>query len=378
MMSSRAFFNFLHSMGLFALVVAAVFMALGCPQDDDDDDDDSVPEDADGDGYTAEVDCDDHDDSIHPGADDPCDGTDQDCDLLDGVDGDEDGWSDCDGDCNDGDAEVHPAAVETNNGIDDDCDDEIDEVDEVDLPCDNAEAEPNDDADSANTFGTDDEICGLIDPAGDQDWFAMEVTAWTMVDLTITAASEGSAMMSQVAVYGPDGEDPMACSTGGGDCELSVLFAHSLTYQVAVWDLDPDAGGWEHFYTMSSSSSVPCDVIEGEENGDPASADAFGPDENMCAHVESDADYDYFTFVALGGETWTFDLDAYTVGSSLNAQLALLDEDGVTELAIDEPYWPDDPALTYTFDHPGTYYLLVESDLYGVNDRGAYILRAED
>ncbi len=374
MRSSRAYFNFFMRIVVLAGVAAIAMLGVGCPEGDDDDDD-GVPDDADGDGYTVEIDCDDHDAAVHPGADDPCDGVDQDCDDLDGVDADGDGWATCDEDCDDGNAEVHPSATEVNNDIDDDCDGE---VDEVELPCDNAESEPNDDADSANPFGPDDEVCGLVDPAGDQDWFSMEVAAWTLVDLTITAASEGSEMMSQVAVYGPDGEDPLACSTGGGDCDLAVLVAHTLTYRVAVWDLDPDAGGWEHFYTMSSSSSEPCDVLESEDNGDPADAGDLAPHENLCANIEGDEDYDYFVFVAMGGETWTFDLDAYTVGSPLNAQLALLDVDGVTELALDEPYWPDDPSLTYTFDHPGEYYLLVESDLYGVNDRGAYILRADD
>ena len=71
-------------------------------------------------------------------------------------------------------------------------------------------------------------------------------------------------------------------------------------------------------------------------------------------------------------------MDAYTVGSTLNAQMSLLDTDGASELAISEPYWPDDPSITHTFDHPGTYYLSIESDLYGINDRGPYLLRAEN
>ncbi|MDP7114999.1 MAG: putative metal-binding motif-containing protein [Myxococcota bacterium] len=358
---------------LLGLAAALLLPVAGCPQPDDDDDD--VPEDADSDGYTVEVDCDDHDETIHPGADDPCDGTDQDCDLVDGSDEDTDGWSTCDDDCDDGDDQVHPTAVETNNGVDDDCDGE---VDELELPCDNVEVEPNDETDSATPFGPDSEVCGLIDPAGDVDHFGMDVPAWTLVQFQVVAASEGSELVSQFAVYDAWTEDPIVSSTGSGDAELSVLFASAGERQIGIWDMDPGAGGWTHFYTLLSSSSEPCEANESEDNGAPEGADLLNDSEVLCAHIDGDDDFDYFAFTALGGETWTFDLDAYDVGSSLNAQMALLDADGATELSLDEPYWPDDPSITYTFDHPGTYFLLVESDLYGINDRGPYMLLADE
>ena len=169
-----------------------------------------------------------------------------------------------------------------------------------------------------------------------------------------------------------------ATATGAADAELDVLFATAGERQVAIWDIDPSGGGWSHFYTLRSSSFEPCEVTETEDNGTPEDADFLGAAESLCGHIDSDEDYDVFAFTALDGETWTFDMDAYEVGSSLNAQMALLDTDGSTELVVDEPYWPDDPTITYTFDTAGLYFLLIESDLYGVNDRGPYMLRAED
>ena len=146
-------------------------------------------QDADADGFKADVDCNDHDAAVHPGAADICDSKDNDCNGVvddgygtgspcsagvgaclrtgtvmctstttsacnalpgqpttevcnfrdddcdgavdEGFDQDGDGYTSCGGDCNDAVASVHPGAVETFNGVDDDCNGVIDDVVEV-------------------------------------------------------------------------------------------------------------------------------------------------------------------------------------------------------------------------------------------------------
>ena len=107
--------------------------------------------DADGDGYTSDVDCNDADAAINPGATEICNGMDDNCngDIDEGAgatwyaDADGDTYGDaasttvaCDmpegyvadaTDCNDADAAVNPGATEVCNGIDDNCDGNIDE-----------------------------------------------------------------------------------------------------------------------------------------------------------------------------------------------------------------------------------------------------------
>lgn len=135
--------------------------ALGCPQGDVTLS--KAPIDADGDGYSTEVDCDDAHATVNPDAAERCDELDNDCDgeldeeAIDAstwyVDVDGDAWgveagavTACTaplgtvavaGDCNDADAAIHPDAPET------DC------ADPVDYNCDGSSAYADVDADGA-------------------------------------------------------------------------------------------------------------------------------------------------------------------------------------------------------------------------------------
>jgi hypothetical protein len=90
--------------------------------------------DLDNDGYGTgaacpQIDCNDANSNVNPGAAEVCNGIDDDCDLgLDeGWDGDNDGWTTCDGDCNDGNPSIYPSATELCDGLDNNCNTQVDE-----------------------------------------------------------------------------------------------------------------------------------------------------------------------------------------------------------------------------------------------------------
>ena len=111
--------------------------------------------DADGDGYSEDIDCDDADASVHPEAEELCDGVDNNCDgVIDEdvtetfyADTDGDGFGDAedstraceapsgyvadDGDCDDDSADIHPDAEEVcdDADTDEDCDGDADDAD---------------------------------------------------------------------------------------------------------------------------------------------------------------------------------------------------------------------------------------------------------
>ena len=357
------------------LAAALTFVLAGCPSeetDDDDDDDDTVHFlDQDGDGYGESVDCDDTDDTVWPGAEDPCDDVDQNCDGIDGSNIDGDPFSTCQQDCDDTDAGIHPLAEEEANGVDDDCDGLIDEVT---YSCENPETEPNDEADDANAMGPSDVICGVINPAGDEDWFAFEVDAYTMVNFDVDAADQGSTLSPKIDVWSTDGVSERCGTVGTNDPQFTSFFARAGTYYVSMADLSANGAGLDYFYTLDLTATSPCDATESEPNANDGQANPITTAQVTCGHVDSDDDKDYFSVQIGAGETWDITVDSFAVGSTLKGQLTLFDTDGVTELAYDDPTYPNDPIITHTFGAAGRYYLQVESDFYGTYDSGGYLL----
>jgi len=355
------------------LIWLPLLALVACHPDDDDDsaDDDTGWTDEDSDGFGIDDDCDDNDDTVYPGADDPCDDIDQDCDGIDGQDADADGFSTCQQDCDDANAEVHPLAEEQSNGIDDDCDGLIDEVT---YPCDDPEQEVNDTAAEANSVESTDTVCGVVDPAGDMDFFVFEVGAYTRVDFDIDATDQGSELSPKVDVWSPDGISRRTGSVGTVDMVATSFFGEAGTYYVSVADMVETAGSMDHFYTLELTATSPCDWIESEHNGECQYANAVDKGLTSCGHIDADTDKDWLAFQVGPGETWTIDMASFAVGSTLKGQLTLVASDCTTELAHDDPTYPNDPTITYTFNSGGWYYLMLESDFYGTYDNGGYLL----
>ena len=133
------------------------------------------PEDGDGDGYPADVDCDDTDPDVNPDATEVCDGVDNDCSgrIDEGFDADADGVTTCgpdgvegnaDDDCDDDAPGIHPGAEELCDGADNDCNETVDDGD-FDADEDGSDTCTGGDCDDddATVFPGAEELCDGID-----------------------------------------------------------------------------------------------------------------------------------------------------------------------------------------------------------------------
>jgi hypothetical protein len=229
----------------------------------------NLPDDADGDGYHAALDCDDDDVSIHPGADEvPYDGVDQDCDGsdLDDVDGDgyvgeEAGGDDCD----DVNGTIHPDAEEFCDELDHDCDGDTTEDgdgDGFDLCTDCDDGDPFIHPDAPEVCDGEDNDCDGALPEDEVD---------------------------------ADGDSYLEC---GGDCddgndqvnpEMPELPYDGLDNDCVdgdLQDVDGDGYPWDGLFPGSDCDDDDPDVHPGadEANGDGLDSDCDGLEDRPVGH----------------------------------------------------------------------------------------------
>ncbi|MBN2798045.1 MAG: pre-peptidase C-terminal domain-containing protein [Deltaproteobacteria bacterium] len=346
--------------------------------------------DGDLDGYTvAQGDCDDTNSTVHPGAREICDTIDQDCDGTadedtECSDDDGDGFNERDTpqDCDDTNAAIRPGAVEVTDSLDNDCDGLVDENDVATSTCDTTELEPNNSTSVADAIDLSDGIalaCGVIGTAGDVDTFSVALTdTWVELTLDIEAEANGSPLDSVLYLYDSDGveiaQNDDANATENYDSKLVMLLPEAGTYYVQVRDFH-GAGSADHVYELYALSEPVCDHEEVEPNGDAGLADAFTAGESVCGVVDSWSDKDWFKFTVSADSFVDFDVEALSMGTGLQSQLTLYGTDGATELHQVEGDSTTDPFFTWYFATAGTYYVVVESDLWLTRDDGPYLLK---
>lgn len=221
-------------------LLPTLVLLMGCPAPTDTD----VPEvDADGDGFTSDVDCDDTNADVFPGAPELCNLVDDDCDdetdeqATDRTsfyrDADRDGFGDsgnvqfaCErpdgysaepGDCDDVNDERYPGRAEICNQVDDDCNEIVD-----DDPVDGSPWYPDRDRDG---YGGDDQVVQACRPVPEH-------------------LPTGGDCDDSDATINPDGQEICDEGEGDEDCDGLVNDEDDSMIGAPAWFLDEDGDGY--------------------------------------------------------------------------------------------------------------------------------------
>jgi hypothetical protein len=150
--------------------------------------------------------------------------------------------------------------------------------------------------------------------------------------------------------------------------DLSTYAGHTIQVRFLFNTLDPSGNSYQGWgiddFQITATPPPSCEDIR--ENGTPeqATAISYSVNQNTSGEICPNGDLDYYKFNGSVGDRIVVDIDAMSIGSSLDPYLILFDTDGTSILAEhdDEVYGEiRDPLLTYTLPQTGTYYIMLKA-----------------
>jgi sugar lactone lactonase YvrE len=121
------------------------------------------------------------------------------------------------------------------------------------------EAEPNDSPATANPAALGDTVAGIMDTTSDFDWFAIQISADTLLMLDVQASALGSLMDPVLWLVAPDGTTVLTFSDDSTSENLDSYIEYHIqtpgTYYVVIADYYGD-GGSGFFYNLSFNAKA--------------------------------------------------------------------------------------------------------------------------
>jgi formylglycine-generating enzyme required for sulfatase activity len=274
------------------------------------------------------TDCDDSDAAVNPGADEICGGVDEDCDGLEDDDDpsvtDQSNWytdddSDGYGVSSDDDqtACLQPSGMVDNS---DDCDDGNDAIhpgadeycDEVDQDCDGDDTDP--DSLDALSWYQDSDSDGYGDPSSSQ-LACIQPKGWV---------SDNTDCDDTSGTFHPNADEH--CDGDDHDCDGATYEDDSV--DASTWYDDGDADGYGDPTSSQLACAQPSGMVDNSDDCDDSSGDIHPGADEYCDEVDQDCDGDDTDPDSLDALSWYQDGDADGYGDPSSGQLACTQPSG--------------------------------------------------
>jgi Ca2+-binding RTX toxin-like protein len=224
-------------------------------------------------------------------------------------------------------------------------------------------------------------VTGLIDVAGDTDWYRVSLVAGHQYRFDLQGASSGQGTLEDPWLFlldgvgdELDGNDDAADDTL--DSSITYVASFSGTYYLSAEPYDLEAGSGTYRLSVTDLGVVGSVDVPGNTNT--TSSVAAGG--SVTGVIDVPGDTDWFQVALVAGHRYRFDLGGADSGQGTLADplLELFDGDGVwLALSDDTSESNHDSSLTFIASQSGTYYLSAEP--YDLNaGTGSYRLSATD
>ncbi len=206
------------------------------------------------------------------------------------------------------------------------------------------------------------EVAGLLDFAGDTDWYAVELQSGIGYGFELLGAPSGAGDLADplLRVFDSQGREVAFDDDGGNGFESFLEFrpTASGTYYVSA---EAYAGTGEGTYLLRMADAG--GGGGGEIRGDAGTLETIAPGQVAASDLFEPGDTDWFRTTLVAGETYVFDLRGAPsgVGTLSDPLVALYNEQGGEIAFNDDGGQGLESELVFTAPLDGTYFVSAES-----------------
>lgn len=209
---------------------------------------------------------------------------------------------------------------------------------------------------------------GLLSPAGDRDWYRLDLAEGQGVRISLTSAESGDALADPyLVIHGPDGAEIVSDDDGGEGLNswLEFVAATPGAHFVEVRGFSEDAAG--RYYL---------NLIAGEIGATPETAEYIAANsESRASTIGTGDDVDWYAVELVEGRPYRFYVDATEPGALADPVLTLYNQEG-QQVAVDDDGGAGlNSYLSFLSPAGGAHYAAVSS--YG-GGTGRYYIRVVD